>query len=955
MLRVIRICRKCGARIFADAPEGLCPRCVLKTALAMPPEASVAEVADLGGIDKPSRGDATAAPDGKKGTRAAELLGELGDYELLEEVGRGGQGVVFRARQKTLNRTVALKVISLGQWASKAHVKRFRREAEAAASLEHPGIVPIHEVGERDGSCYFSMQFIEGGQLDEVVRREPMPIRRAVELIVNVARTVHYAHEHGILHRDIKPGNILLDAKGEPHLTDFGLARLVETESTMTRTLEVVGTPSYMAPEQAIGNNAAISSVTDVYGLGAVLYQLLTGQPPFAGGTTYETIKLLLDTEPKKPRLLNPKIDRDLSTICLKCLEKDPKGRYSSALALAEDLEHWRKHEPIQARRTGIFARSGKWVRRNPTSALLAASLMALAGAAAWIVWKSEFIYHPVTSGVAVLPFENLSGEPDNAYFANGIQEEILTRLASIADLKVISRTSTQHYQGKPKNLREIAKQLGVANIVEGSVQKAADQVRVNVQLVNAQTDSHLWADTYDRNLTDIFGVESEIAKRIAESLQAKLTGREEQALAVKPTNNPEAYDAYLRGLAFEARGDIPYSNDLLVLKAVGFFERAVELDPNFALAWARLSRGDAMLYSNYADPTLAARGDAAKRALENARKLAPNSPETLLALGYYQYWVLRDYGPAKTTFDRVRKMLPGNSEVPMALGRVTRHEGHWDQSVAYNEQALALDPRNVELLMGAAWTYGALRQFPAALKLYDRALDIAPNDPGVMAAKGAIYQAQGNTQEAARFLSGIDEQTPSEDIIKIKITQLRLERNYGDAVRLLQARLTQVHYGSEFDKSWDQAWLALYQRLAGDTAGAKVTAESARNTLEQVYRDQPDALSRAGIAAWLSLAYAAMGQKDSALNAAERAITLLPRAKDPVTSPAFEENLSLIQTILGEDSRAISTLTQLLQTSYEGWTYATVITPALLRLDPIWDPLRADPAFQKLCEEKQK
>ena len=299
-----------------------------------------------------------------------------------------------------------------------------------------------------------------------------------------------------------------------------------------------------------------------------------------------------------------------------------------------------------------------------------------------------------------MLPFENLSADPDNAYFAEGIQEEILTRLAKIADLKVISRTSTQRYQSKPRNLAEIAKQLGVANILEGSVQKAADQVRVNVQLINAQTDSHLWADTYDRKLTDIFGVESEIAKRIAESLQAKLTGREEQALAVKPTNNPEAYDAYLRGLAFEARSrssSTPMSD--LAGKAVGFYERAVQLDPNFALAWARLSRADALLYFNHARRYLRCSGDAAKRALENAQRLEPNSPETLLALGYYQYLVLRDYGPAKTTFERVSKMLPSSSEVPFALGSVARREGHWDQSIGYFEQALALDPRNVELL----------------------------------------------------------------------------------------------------------------------------------------------------------------------------------------------------------------------------------------------------------------
>jgi eukaryotic-like serine/threonine-protein kinase len=393
-----------------------------------------------------------------------------------EEVGRRGQGVVFRARQKSLNRIVALKVISLGQWASEAHLKRFRREAEAAARLDHPSIVPIYEVGERDGSCYFSMKFVEGGQLDEVVKsatadssgdeRTPMSIRQAAKLIAKVARTVHYAHEHGILHRDIKPGNILLDRDGEPHLTDFGLARLLDAQSSVTRTIEVLGTPSYMAPEQAAGKNAELTSATDVYGLGAVLYQLLTGHPPFAGGTTYETIKLLLDTEPRPPRSLNPKIDRELSTICLKCLEKDPKRRYPSALAFAEDVEHWLKHEPIRARHSGIFTRGSKWVRRNPATALLGASLLALATAAGWIVWKSEPLQPPVTNEVAVLPFENLSGNPDNVYFADGVQEEILTRLASIAALKVISRTSTQHYRSKQRNLREIAKQLGVANIV---------------------------------------------------------------------------------------------------------------------------------------------------------------------------------------------------------------------------------------------------------------------------------------------------------------------------------------------------------------------------------------------------------------------------------------------------------------------------------------------------------
>jgi len=549
---------------------------------------------------------------------------------------------------------------------------------------------------------------------------------------------------------------------------------------------------------------------------------------------------------------------------------------------------------------------------------------------------------------IAVLPFENRSRDPDNAYFADGIQDEILTRLSKIADLKVISRTSTQRYQSKPGNLSEIAKQLGVANILEGSVQKAADQVRVNVQLTNAQTDSHLWAETYDRNLTDIFGVESEIAKRIAESLHAKLTGREEQALALKPTNNQEAYDAYLRGLAFEARTGVSHSNKLLE-KASGFFERAVQLDPNFAPAWAWLSRADARLYFI---TTAAASRDAAKRALENAQKLQPNSPETLLAVGYYQYHVLGDYGPAKTTFGRVSKMLPGSSEILEALGLIARREGNWDESIGCLEQALALDPRNVELLILAAETYAMLRQFPAALRLYDRALDITPNDSDAMAAKAGIYQAQGRLQEAARFLSEINGQTPSGYTPRLKITQLELERNYGEAVRLLQARLAQFHFDSEDDKAGNQVELALKQRLAGDAAGAKVTAEQARNTLEQLLRDQPD---NPDLVESLSQAYATMGEKDLALKAAERAITLYPRTKDPVVGPVYEENLALIQTIVGENSRAIATLTQLLQTPYWGGSYTPApITPALLRLDPLWDPLRADPAFQKLCEEKQ-
>jgi tetratricopeptide (TPR) repeat protein len=389
------------------------------------------------------------------------------------------------------------------------------------------------------------------------------------------------------------------------------------------------------------------------------------------------------------------------------------------------------------------------------------------------------------------------------------------------------------------------------------------------------------------------------------------------------------------------------------LLKAISFYERAVQLDPKFALAWARLSRAHAFAYFFPFDAT-SARRDAARKALENAQKLQPNSPETLLALGYYQYHVLRDYGSAKTTFERVSKMLPGSGEVPEALGYIARREGHWDESVAYWEQALALDPLNVELLMQAAWTHTELRRFPAALKFHDRVLDIKPNDPDAMATKASIYQAQGNLQEAAKLLSEVNAQTPSLTAFHINITELRLERNLGEATRLLQARQTQFHFTSEFDKGINQVWLAWTQRLSGDTAGAKVTAAQALNTLEPLCNDQPE---NAFFVAELSLANAVLGEKQAALKEAERAVMLLPSIKDRVWGAVLEENLAVIQMWVGENSRAISTLTRLLQTPYSGWIYGfgrTPLTPALLRLDPHWDPLRADPAFQKLCEGKQ-
>jgi len=544
------------------------------------------------------------------------------------------------------------------------------------------------------------------------------------------------------------------------------------------------------------------------------------------------------------------------------------------------------------------------------------------------------------TKSIAVLPFENLGEEKANAYFADGIQDEILTRLSKIADLKVISRTSTQKYKSAPDNLREIAHQLGVSNILEGSVQKESDQVRVSVQLIDVRNDSHLWAETYDRKLTDIFGVESDVAKSIAQALQAKLSGHEEQAFGAKPTTNPEAYDAYLRGLAAEGES---IRSVYPIQKAISFYKRAVHLDPNFALAWSKLSGAHSSLYPSFGDST-----EAAKRALEAAQKLQPDSPETLLALAQYQYFELHDYDAARTTFLRGGKMLPGSSEIPAALGQIARRQGNWDKAVAYYNQALLLDPRNVELLTEAADNFDDLRRFDDALKLYDRALDIRPNDLDLLASKAAIYQARGNLAEAGSCLGGVNALTPSYEAVAQKVEQLIFERKHREAVQLLETRFAQFQFGSELEVGIFQEFLASSRLLAGDFPGAKASAEQARNILEVLCKNQPD---NDFPAIFLARAYAILDERDSAYKEAKRVTDLLQN--NAVRRPGAEENVALIEANFGDNARAISILARLLQIPYQSSLYATPLTPALLRLDPTWDALRSDPTFQKLCRNE--
>src|SRR4030095_12758516 len=518
-----------------------------------------------------------------------------------------------------------------------------------------------------------------------------------------------------------------------------------------------------------------------------------------------------------------------------------------------------------------------------------------------------------------------------------------LTRLSKIADLKVISRTSTEHYKSAPENLPEIAKQLGVAHILEGSVQKRGDTVRVNVQLIKAANDSHLWGDTFDRKLTDIFSVESEVAKAIADQLQAKLTDQEEQLIAAKSTDSPEAYDAYLRGLAYNLKTQT-FANSLGAQK---YLREAVRLDPKFALSWALLSYVDGVGYlATTLQPTVALREEA-RQAAETALTLQPHLGEAVVAKGQYHYACLKDYDTAVRYFEQARQFLPNSSQIPESLAYVARRRGQWDRSDSYFNEAERLDPRNVSLLTQHALSYAALRRFPEALRKFDQVLNITPDDVDTLAQKAAIAQAQGDLPRAATLLAPLHPNADDNGAVEIQVYQAILERRPAQVIPRLKELLTQPDPALGYNNGELRFWLGWAQEVAGDHVAARQSWQQARNELEPFLKEQSENWI---LLADLALANMGLGDKAAALALSEQAMTVAPLEKDAAFGPAPIEVLARVAAQLGEPNRAIAALQKLLSIPYEGELGAQLpLTPALLRLDPMFDPLRNDPRFQKL------
>jgi TolB-like protein/tRNA A-37 threonylcarbamoyl transferase component Bud32/cytochrome c-type biogenesis protein CcmH/NrfG len=896
-----------------------------------------------------NNGDLSAETSAKAET-LDDLLGELdvcdadwriGNYQILEEIGRGGMGVIYRARQRHSRRIVALKRILSYHADSQETLARFRREAQAAASLDHPNILPIYEVSEcDDGLPFFSMKFAGGGSLLEAapaLRSEP---RRAVALMAKVVRAVQYAHGQGILHRDLKPGNILLDGRGEPLVSDFGLAKWLDASSHLTRTLTIFGTPGYIAPEQVNGSAGKLGPASDVYSLGAILFDLLTGRPPFLGEHALNVIQQASEKPAPKLRTLVPGLDRDLETICAKCLEREPGARYRCAGALAEDLERWLEGRHIVARPVSPPARAWRWTRRNPVVAGMAALLLVLGSTVGVMVWNGEMASPPAASGIAVLPFESLSPDKENVFFADGVYDGVSTKLAKVANLKVISHNSVAKYRGA-RNTQEIGRALNVAYVLEGSVRRETGRIHLNAQLIDTRTDAHVWAQEYDRDLSDVFTLQSEIAQKIADQLGAEVSSVAKAAIEEPPTTDLVAYDSYLRakdlinGIAFSTRA----KEDLF--QAVLLLDEAVARDPLFFLAYGELAGAHDRIYFLGFDHT-DTRLKLSETALQSARRLRPESGESHLALAQHLYWAYQEYDRAEQELVAARHTLPNESRIPLLSGYIDRRQGRFEKSLEEMKQALELDPRNFSILLQISNTYEMLHRYKEMAAALDRALAIAPKDiPSRVRRAWVDLEGRGDAKPLHATIDTIlaEEPNMAPVFVDLWLDLAFRERDPGAAQRALAAMAVGGCYEENipFPNSWCEGLAA---RFRGDEPTARAAFTNARKELEQKVRDQPN--YPAGLCA-LGVVDGALGNKGDAVREGERAVELTPISKNAVEGAMFVQYLAVIYAWTGDKDRAMERLAEAARLPGSHVTYG------YLRLNPFWDPLRADPRFEAI------
>ena len=922
-------CERCGAAARLD--KGTCVNCLLLDGLASKGESSSETfeniLAEINLPDKEWR---------------------LGNYEIIEEIGRGGMGVIYRARQRHSRRIVAVKRMLSYDAESREPLARFRREAETAASLDHPNILPIYEVSESaEGVPFFSMKLATGGSLRVAAAALSAQPKECVRLIAKVARALDYAHKRGILHRDLQPGNILLDARGEPMISDFGLAKWVDENSDLTRTLTTFGTPGYIAPEQAEGSASDLQPTADIYSLGAILFNLLSGRPPFIGVNALSVIRQAAVTEAPRLRAIAPAMDRDLETITAHCLERDPAKRYSCAGDVAEDLERWLTGRPILARRVLVPARLWRWSRRNPLLAAAATGCLVLFAVIAGLLLRGHGIQLPVTpapeKSVAVLPFESLTADAEDVVFTSGMQDDILTSLSKVADLKVISRSSVRDYKpGVPRKLSEISRALGVRHIVEGSVRRAGGRARISAYLTDAHTGTQLWAAQYDRDLPEVFAVQAELSQAIANQLRARLSPAEKAAMAKRPTDDFQAYDLYLeaRELIAGALGSKDGAANLK--KGVELLDEATQRDPNFVLAYCHSARASENLYWNDMDRT-PERLALAKRALDSAVRLGPDLGETHLAQARYQYIAYRAYDPARDEMELARRALPNDTDVLTLAGLIERRQNRWADALRDLRKANELDPRNGETVRALGDTYFELRQYKEMEALLKHAIATIPQDAIVFYAKlSDCYLARGDPKSVLPFFQlGSPKSGASGFGAYYRFTTYFYLRDYDSAKRAVAegpASIPDSFKGPFCPKAWFEGLIAMAQQLPEPEQAAFANA---RASLQAAVDKNPDDPARLSVIARID---AALGRKDDAIREGKAALALRPLTKDALEGPLLAASLALVYALTGERDLALDLLATVAKAA-AGPSYGD------LALNPRWDSLRKDPRFEAIIE----
>jgi TolB-like protein/Flp pilus assembly protein TadD/predicted Ser/Thr protein kinase len=847
-------------------------------------------------------------------------------YKIVDKIGAGGMGEVFLADDTKLKRTVALKFLPVHLIPNKDAKARFTREAQAAAGLKHPNIVTIHEVSDYQGRPFFAMECCDGKPLREVIKEEKLSLEKIIGLVTQICEGLQEAHEAGIVHRDIKPSNIILDKKGRPKLVDFGLAAVQGTDK-LTKTGSTLGTVGYMSPEQIRVKETDQRS--DLFSIGVVLYKMITGRQPFAGETEAATLNSVLNDIPEPLSRYKSGVSGELQRIVSKLLEKDPELRYQTAAGLVSDLKRLSVgDEPIEK------PRKDWWNRYVVTGAVAILGIMF----GYWILADKDTGQSGTADGervsLAVLPFENL-GNPDDAYFADGMTDEITARLASIHGLRVTSRTSAMQYRDTDKSIKEIGKELGVDFILEGTIRwdksGESDRVRIIPQLIQVSDDSHIWANTFEREITQVFAVQADIATQISEALGVALLEPERQNIATEPTQNMEAYHFYLRG-------KLIWADHFSAAPAIKMFEKAVEYDTSYFQAYAMLARLYGFIYINNIDRSEQCY-NRAKQAAERALRYAKGHSDGYLAMGYFHYYFSRNYDRALEQFEKAKTGQPNNSELMEAIGYVQRRQGRWEEALANLQRAFRIDPMNLGIASGLTRTLFYMRRFEEAKELIDLGFESGSEHPGLYLWN--MWLTSIIIGDTVSLRTGLNEfeQHAEGSLLDFwgEIVDIIL-RDYESAI----SRRSVPGSFQSADSSEFYINRGFCYALLGEVETSLAYYDSARTVCEKRVQLHPD---NATSHSELAQAYAGIGRYDEAIKEAKTAVELLPISKDALSGSDIYSTLAEVYSMAGEYEAALDVLDSLLK-------IPSMVHVIMLRYHPIYDPLRENPRFQTMLEE---